>query len=232
MLASKRTLQYFAALHREGDNFNYDTWLKQAREEEDRERGRIASSTPEGVGNSGQSSPHTENRQIELGPLPVVTGQLRNRTRVISRRLPKPVSEKAKYCLRESFSKVCDAWDKSLEDRSRDSIYPYLKSVYAIVTRYRGRTHELLRQATKYSGVAFDRNSDPFAVIIRATSEQKLDAKAISKLSRALRYAAHRGRPPRLLIEFIKGLGGINACADRYARRLGRASRRKRRNTR
>ena len=120
--------------------------------------------------------------------------------------------------------KVCDAWDELQEDRSRDAIYPYLRRVYAIVRRYRGRreTRELLRSATKIAGLPYDRNADPFATIIRCTCEQKLDAKAVSKLARALRYAAYRNRPPRRLKMFIKRLGGINGCAAQYAKRLGR----------
>jgi hypothetical protein len=54
------------------------------------------------------------------------------------------------------------------------------------------------------------------------TSERNIDNKTISKWARALRYAAHckkRGTP---LNRFVKKMGGINACAKRYAIYLGR----------
>ena len=74
----------------------------------------------------------------------------------------------------------------------------------------------LLRRACRFADLPFDKGADPFAVIIRCTSGDDLDAKAVSKLARALRYADYRNRPVRLLVPFIRKLGGINACVARY----------------
>jgi hypothetical protein len=225
VLHSKRTLQYLAALEREGDNFDYFAWLKRVREEDAREKAQgLSSAAPEQCGSSGVSSTNIENTK-EQSSIPLTLGHQRNRSGVVSERSAKPTGDDASRSVRNRLMKVYDAWDESSEDRSRDSIYPYLKAAYAIVRRYqrRRRTNELLRCATKFAGLPFDRNADPFATIIRCTCAQELDGKTISKIARALRYAAYRNRPPRLLKSFVKGLGGINACADLYAKRLGRA---------
>ena len=222
MLPSPRALKYCEALEREGDAFNYDAWLKRVREEEARERGEIQVPRPSAnvaglkVPARDAGSPNFTN--------PLFGG------RVLPTRSKNAARETPGDSMRERLLKVCDAWDELQEDRSRDAVYPYLRRVYAIVRRYRGRreTRELLRSATKIAGLPYDRYADPFATIIRCTCEQKLDPKAISKWSRALRYTAHRDRPPRLLIEFIKSLGGISACANRYAKRLGAGATRKR----
>ena len=43
MLPSRRSLKYFEALNREGDNFDYWAWLTRVREEEAMERGEPTS---------------------------------------------------------------------------------------------------------------------------------------------------------------------------------------------
>jgi hypothetical protein len=63
-----------------------------------------------------------------------------------------------------------------------------------------------------------DKNADPFSAVIRCTSRGDIDSKTTSKWSRALRYASRRKGPDRRLKRFMKEAGGVNACADRYAR--------------
>ena len=79
------------------------------------------------------------------------------------------------------------------ESRVRDAIYGYLKTVFAVVVDHKGRrqTKRLLRRAFQFAGLAFDKNADPFAAVIRCTSERNVDNKTISKWARALRYVAH-----------------------------------------
>jgi len=99
-------------------------------------------------------------------------------------------------------------------------------ALYAIFQHYRrkGRTKKLIRHAFEFAELPFDKNADPFAVIIRCTCEQQLDRKTISKWSRALRYVAQvKKRMP--LKEFMKGRDGINACASLYTERFGRSKR-------
>ena len=54
--------------------------------------------------------------------------------------------------------------------------------------------------------------------------QEKVDYRMRSKWSRALRYAAEFKSLDEPLGVFIKRKGGINKCAARYARRLGRGS--------
>jgi hypothetical protein len=121
---------------------------------------------------------------------------------------------------------VCDAWDDFQECRERDAVYGYLKTVFAVVVDYKGRrrTKRLLRRAFQFAGLPLDKNADPFAAVIRCTSEGNVDNKTISKWATALRYAAHCKKPGTPLKTFIKKMGGINACAERYAIYLGRAA--------
>ena len=122
---------------------------------------------------------------------------------------------------------VCDAWDDFQECRKRDAVYGYLKTVFALVVDCTGRrrTKRLLQRAFQFAGLPFDENADPFAAVIRCTSERNVDNKTISKWARALRYAAHCKRPRTPLKTFVKKMGGINACAERYAIYVGRGRR-------
>ena len=145
----------------------------------------------------------------------------------LNRNFETPVRNTASTSLKARLFRVCDAWEDVLKDRSRDAIYPYLKAVYWLVRRCErdGQRNELLRCALEIAGLPDSGKVDLFSTVIRSTCDRKLDPKLVSKFSRALRYAAHRERPSRMLVEFIKGLGGINAVADRYARKLGRGGR-------
>jgi hypothetical protein len=136
-------------------------------------------------------------------------------------------SETQETRLRRRLEKVSDAWIDFQENRARDAVYGYLKAVFALVVEHKGhrRTKRLLRRAFEFGGLPFDKNADPFAAVIRCTSERGADNKTISKWARALRYAAHCKKPRTGLKLFMKKMGGINACADRYTRYLGRGTR-------
>src|ERR1700732_636033 len=69
------------------------------------------------------------------------------------------------------------------------------------------------------------REPEPFAAVILCTSDpDKVDARTRSKWSRALRYVAEYKDLDEPLRDFIVRRGGINACAARFARRLGARS--------
>jgi hypothetical protein len=70
--------------------------------------------------------------------------------------------------------------------------------------------------ALKLQGPTTSMRVEPFAVVIRCTSDpDKVDGKTRSKWSRALRVAeAFKGRDASIQA-FIKGQGGINGCAAR-----------------
>ena len=106
-------------------------------------------------------------------------------------------------------------------------MYGYLQSVFAIVEHYkvRRRTNKLLRHAFKFANFSFDRKYDAFTIVIRATSTDEVDSKTISKWARALRYVARYKKPGMPLKTFMKEAGGVNACADLYARYFGRGCR-------
>jgi hypothetical protein len=64
---------------------------------------------------------------------------------------------------------------------------------------------------------------DMYAAVIMLTADpKKVDDKMRSKWSRVLQYAAEYKPEKELLRDFLQRKGGINKCAARYARRLGR----------
>jgi hypothetical protein len=66
---------------------------------------------------------------------------------------------------------------------------------------------------------------EPYAAVIWCTADRyKVDDKMRSKWSRVLRYAAEFKDLDESLLDFIKRRGGINKCAARFSRRLGRLS--------
>jgi hypothetical protein len=219
MLPSPRSIKYFDALIREGDNFNFDRWLRQVRAEE-------AAIAGETVGQVYSTSAHvvpsvaadrvdrqpTQSRVLTVSRVHKVKAKLQ------------PAATPGNDALKDKIMRVSDAWDEYSEDRSRDAVYKYLRRVYAVVVESsrEGEIGRLMQVATSFGGLPHERGAEPFTAVIRCTCEKSLDAKAISKFSRALRYAAYRTRPPRKLKSFIKGLGGINAAANRYAKKLGK----------
>jgi hypothetical protein len=59
--------------------------------------------------------------------------------------------------------------------------------------------------------------------VIRCTADPaKADKRTRSKWSRVMRYAAIYKRDSEPLDQFVRRKGGINACAGRFSRRLGR----------
>jgi hypothetical protein len=64
---------------------------------------------------------------------------------------------------------------------------------------------------------------DPFAAIIACTADPaKVDKRTRSKWSRVMRYAAVYKTDSEGLGEFVRRKGGVNACAGRFSRCLGR----------
>jgi hypothetical protein len=122
--------------------------------------------------------------------------------------------------LRRWLEKIRGAWDDFQASRARDAVYGYLEAVFAIVTHYkvRRRTSRLLRHAFEFANLPFDKNADPFTAVIRCTSRGDIDSKTTSKWSRALRYVARSKQPGIGLQAFMKEAGGVDACADGYAR--------------
>ena len=228
-MLSPRTANFVETMIREGDEFDYRRWLRQVREEEAQAKqvpaafswGKSAAretveltNTPDRLdawGNTGPALP------IKTSPIP----------RPTYRSDHKATGESPKDRLRRRLMRVSDAFDEFQESRVRDAIFKYLSTVFEVVEHYKGRrkTGRLLQGASKFAGLAFQENAEPFAAVVRSTSDDRVDAKAISRWSRALRYVAYCKVPRTQLKTFMKRMGGINGCADRHTKYLGRRSR-------
>jgi hypothetical protein len=225
-LLSPRTADYVATPMREGDNFDYCKWLERIRREEaDTGKSQAAFNwsdviTSEGEGNS-ISTPGCEDARLSLKQASTI--QPRPVAKTIIRSL-RQESVNPEIRIRQRLEKVHDALDKFQASRARDAVYDYLEAVFAIVEHYRvlRRTKRLLRRAFEFANLPFDKNADPFSGIIRCTCGDAADSKTISKWARALRYVARSKGPGKPVRAFMKEAGGVNACADRYARRMGR----------
>ena len=220
-LLSPRTAHYVAALIREGDDFDYCEWLQRVRGEEAGTKCTPSKLVaPETDSQAGASAYHS------TWP----NSLLLTRAAPIPRTLRPPHCaskyQTAENRLRRRLEQLRHAWDVFQASRARDAIYGYLEAVFAIVEHYkmRRRTKRLLRRAAKFSGLPLENKTDPFTAVIRCTSED-IDSKTVSKWARALRYVAHCNVPRTRLKTFMKKAGGVNACADLYARDYGSSRR-------
>jgi hypothetical protein len=101
----------------------------------------------------------------------------------------------------------------------------YLTAVFEIVMVWarEGKAISRAHRALHLRGYSSVRELEPFAAIIRCTSDpDRVNDRTRSKWSRVLRYAAEYKDLDESLRDFIKRRGGINKCAARFARRLGR----------
>jgi hypothetical protein len=121
-------------------------------------------------------------------------------------------------------------WVDFQSSRNRDAIYGYLHMVFMQVdwwARNPLEKDEALR-AAKQQNPKLAPPEDPFAAVIACTADpKKVDDKTRSKWSRILRYAARYKPEKELLRDFLQRKGGINKCAARYTRRLGRKAKAK-----
>ena len=225
-----RTAKYVEAMIREGDDFDYYRWLRGVQQEDARLKS-VAVSTPvqpivprpdhpaKTAQNPGEfKDPETADTAKHKSVVRRTIQQVGHCTKSI---------DKPKKSIRQRLGDVCNAWDDFQETRDRDAVYGYLRAVFSIVKHYNGRhrTKKLMRRAYKFAGLRVDTSADPFAVIIRSTCDGKADNKTISKWSRALRYVARVKKPRHPLTAFMKNRGGVNACAERYAKYFGRGNR-------
>jgi hypothetical protein len=84
---------------------------------------------------------------------------------------------------------------------------------------------ERARRALRLQRLKASDREDPFAAIIRCTADPaKADKRTRSKWSRVMRYAAAHKLDGEPLDQFVRRKGGINACAARFSRCLGRTA--------
>ena len=132
--------------------------------------------------------------------------------------------------LKANLSRLENEWENYQTTRDRGGIYGYLTAVFELVTWWK---HEHKAQEYARRALSMQRRqlvpkiAEPFAAVIFCTADpEKVDYRMRSKWSRVLRYAAVYQDLDEPLRDFIKRKGGINKCATRYTRRLGRGARR------
>jgi hypothetical protein len=129
--------------------------------------------------------------------------------------------------MRQDLERVRNAWEDAQTSRERNAIYGYLTAVYGLVAWWtaEGREIDRARRALRLQRLAVSDREHPFAALIRCTADPaKADKRTRSKWSWALRYAAIYKPDSELLAQFIRRKGGINACAARFSRWLGRGA--------
>jgi hypothetical protein len=218
---SPRTADYVAALIREGDSFDYCKWLQKTCEREVQAAQAFAGSVP---GEAAATQCNSIQGQGWRGTPPPAAQPLRLSTVLRGMALRQTGhadgDETSEARTRRRLENVVHAWGDFQSSRARDAVYGYLEAVFAIVAHYkvRRRTRKLLRHAFEFAELPFDENANPFTAIIRCTSADNVDSKTISKWARALRYVARYKAPGTRVKAFMKEAGGVNACADGYAR--------------
>jgi hypothetical protein len=141
------------------------------------------------------------------------------------RNLPEEAIPYSLAALRQDLERIRNTWEDVQARRDRNAIYAYLTAVYGLVAWWtaEGREVNRARRALILRRLNVSDREDPFAAVIRCTADSaKADKRTRSKWSRVMRYAATRKRDYEALDQFIQRKGGINACASRYSRCLGR----------
>ena len=127
-------------------------------------------------------------------------------------RLRQPVQDHVPYttlALRQDLLRVRSARNDCQAKRDRDAAET--------------RVIERARKSLRLQNICPSDHDEPFAAIIRCTSDPaKVDKRTRSKWSRVLRYAMEYKPSSEPLAAFVQRKGGINKCAERFARFLGR----------
>ena len=114
------------------------------------------------------------------------------------------------------LAKIREAWNRYQSTNNRNAVYTYLTAIYNAVRNWRriDLVDDYCALALHFHGDHIDMEPEPFAVLIYCTADpEKVDKKARSKWSRALRVAEGCKEEGQSVREFMKGLGGINNCA-------------------
>jgi hypothetical protein len=148
-----------------------------------------------------------------------------------SSRLRKPLQDDVPYttqALRQDLTRVRLAWEECQASRDRNAIYGYLSAAFDLVIWWaaENRAVSRARWALQLQCLDLPTTDEPFAMVIFCTADrQKVDKRTRSKWSRVLRYAMKYKSPSEPLDKFVKRKGGINECAKRFSRCLGRGGR-------
>jgi hypothetical protein len=126
--------------------------------------------------------------------------------------------------LKANLLRLEGEWEMVQAQRDRHAIYNYLAAVFELVSWWsnEGKAVKRAQRALHLRGYSSVREPEPFAAVILCTSDpDKVGDRTRSKWSRALRYVAEYKDLDEPLGDFIKRKGGINECAERFARCLG-----------
>ncbi len=228
MLPSERTTKYVEALAREGNRFDHEKWLHRVREEEAKAKQAPmavpADDCPPAAGGNVAEAPYC---QIAATAPVGAPSNIRRVAKAIHRARQNSRGHDQTSRLNRRLAVVKDVWNDFQRRRARDAVYGYLEAVFDLVQQYvgRSRTKLLRRRAFEFAGLPRDTTADPFTAVIRCTSDPSVDRKTISRWARALRYVAKCLKHRTWLQTFMNEVGGVNACADRYARYFGRGTR-------
>jgi hypothetical protein len=128
--------------------------------------------------------------------------------------------------LQANLLRLQNEWETVQASHDRGAVYQYLSAVFELVSWWakEGRAVNRAHRALQLRGYSSVRQPEPFAAVILCTADRdKVDERTRSKWSRVLRFAAEFKALDEPLRDFIKRKGGINKCAARFARRLGRS---------
>jgi hypothetical protein len=148
-----------------------------------------------------------------------------------SSRLKQPVRDEVPYtaqALRQDLLRVRHAWEECQASRDRNAIYGYLSAVFDLVMWWKAEDRAISRArwALQLQRLDLSTTDEPFAAVILCTADlERVDKRTRSKWSRVMRYAAEYKTNVEPLAAFIRRKGGINKCADRFSRCLGRRHR-------
>ena len=129
--------------------------------------------------------------------------------------------------MKANLLRLQSEWETFQSTHAPDAVYQYLTAVFELVSWWakEGRAVGRAHRALHLRGYSTVRQPQPFAAVIYCTADRdKADERTRSKWSRVLRYAAEFKDLDEPLRDFIKRKGGINKCAARFARCLGRGS--------
>ena len=129
--------------------------------------------------------------------------------------------------LKANLLRLQNEWEKVQASRDRGAIYGYLSAIFELVEWWdqEGEAVNRAHRALHLRGHKSVREPEPFAAVILCTADHaKVDERTRSKWSRVLRYVAEYKDLDEPLRDFIVRRGGINECAARFSRRLGRHS--------
>jgi hypothetical protein len=146
-------------------------------------------------------------------------------------RLNRPAKDPVPYskqALEQDLLRVRNAWQDCQASRDRNAIYGYLSAVFDLVMWWAAedRAGSRAHQALRLRNLSPSDHDEPFAAIIRCTADpKKVDRRTRSKWSRVLRYSAEYKSNSEPLAAFVRRKGGINKCAARFTRCLGRGGR-------